>query len=210
MVGTVPDAPVRAALSRGDVTGAATLVLDAYARELKSYFQAVVRDDDASRELFVELGEQLMKSLPRFRGDSSVRTFVYAIAWNLVGQHRRKKRRDRRNEGLDEDDARLVAPGPRTPTANFRRTSAKLRLEEARARLTEEELGLLVLRVDRAMSWSEIGVVLGVGAAPADTAILRKRFERIVKRLRTWVAPAESDTASESSASHPRRATRPR
>lgn len=190
MKAAAPDALVRGALDKSDVAGAAKLVLDAYGRELSAYFMAVVRDEDAGRELFVELGEQLMKSLPRFRAESSVRTFVYAIAWNLVGQHRRQKRRDRRNEPLDDEDARLAAPGPRTPTAQFRRTSAKARLEEARARLTQEELGLLVLRVDRGMSWSEIGVVLGVGAAPAETAILRKRFERIVKRLRAWVAPS--------------------
>ena len=178
---------IRAALTRGDVREAIRLLLATYGPELRAYLLANVRDRERAKELESELGEQLLSSLPRFRGDSSVRTYVYAIAWNVVRHDRRRARRARDAEPISEGDPRFVAPGERTRTPAFRRTTARLRLEAARASLAPDELNLLVLRVDRQMPWSEIGAILGTGTSAAATAVLRKRFERLVQRLRRSV-----------------------
>lgn len=181
------DAEVKSALARGDTRAAVEATMEVLGPELRGYLHATVRDADGAAELYGELGEQLMIGIPRFRGESSVRTYVYAIAWNLVRYHRRRTRRERARQVVEADDSRLEAPDPRTPTAPHLRTTSKLRLAEARSKLTPEELTLIVLRVDRGMAWSEIGAILGVGTAAADTAVLRKRFERLVRRLRDFI-----------------------
>lgn len=183
------DTSVKEALARGDRNHAVTLVLRTLDRELRAYLGAVLRDDDAAKELLATLGEQLLVSLPRFRGQSSVRTYVYGIAWNLVRTQQRRAARARRRAAHEGTLDALPARQTRTPTPLYMRTTAKDRLRAARDSLTPEELNLIVLRVDRVMSWKEIGEVVGTGGTPTDTAILRKRFERLVRRLRAQVAP---------------------
>jgi RNA polymerase sigma-70 factor (ECF subfamily) len=43
---------------------------------------------------------------------------------------------------------------------------------------------MIILRFDRGLSWTEVAQVLAAGGAPVDEAALRKRFERLKKRLR--------------------------
>jgi RNA polymerase sigma-70 factor, ECF subfamily len=52
---------------------------------------------------------------------------------------------------------------------------------ELRALLSAEEQALLTLRLDRGLAWAEIANILG---AAESAATLRKRFERIKRRLR--------------------------
>lgn len=186
------DVEVRAALARADTRAAVQATMEALGEELRAYLMSTVRDADTASELYAELGEQLVIGMPRFRGESSVRTYVYAIAWNLVRYQRRRTRRDRAHRELHVSESRLQAPGPRTATAPHLRTTSKLRLAEARSRLTPEELTLIVLRVDRGMAWADIGAILGVGTTAAETAVLRKRFERLVRRLRDYIRRDEA------------------
>jgi RNA polymerase sigma-70 factor, ECF subfamily len=58
------------------------------------------------------------------------------------------------------------------------------RLASLRASLKPEDQTLLILRVDKGLSWKEIANVFAeAGDAPPDPAALRKRFERLKERL---------------------------
>jgi RNA polymerase sigma-70 factor (ECF subfamily) len=59
------------------------------------------------------------------------------------------------------------------------RTDVKQGVAKLRERLDPDDQTLLILRVDRDLSWREVADVMGLGE-PA----LRKRFERIKTRLR--------------------------
>lgn len=48
-----------------------------------------------------------------------------------------------------------------------------------RRKLEPEEQTLLILRLDRGLSWDELATVM----APASAATLRKRFERLRERI---------------------------
>jgi RNA polymerase sigma-70 factor, ECF subfamily len=57
-------------------------------------------------------------------------------------------------------------------------------IERLRAMLTPEERTLLVLRLDRDLSWREVAIVLEEEQGePVEEAALRKRFERVKERL---------------------------
>ncbi len=57
------------------------------------------------------------------------------------------------------------------------------RLAKLRESLKPEEQTLLILRVDKGLSWKEIAQVLADEEAPPDVGALRKRFERLKERL---------------------------
>ena len=79
-----------------------------------------------------------------------------------------------------------VVEAVRTTTALHLRTEIKDAFAKLRDALEPEDHMLLGLRVDRRMAWNEIARVLGSDpdAVDKDAAALRKRFERLKKRLR--------------------------
>ena len=78
----------------------------------------------------------------------------------------------------------------RSRTRPYLRTDVKDRLSQLRATLTPDEQSLLVLRVDRGLSWEEVGRVLCDDGEPDDASIrrhavnLRQRFRQLTERLR--------------------------
>jgi len=62
-------------------------------------------------------------------------------------------------------------------------SSPQDRLARLRASLEPEERTLLILRLDREMSWNEVAEVLSVEGGPVDAAAVRKRFERVKDKL---------------------------
>ncbi len=176
---------IRAALDRG--TGPATLaMLRAYGNELLGYLIATTRDRELGEELYQELSEELLRSLPRFRGESSFRTFAYAIAWNLVREHRRKLAR-RKDEPLDDEIADRIPAAVRTETRSYLKTDAREKIAKLRERLSAEDQTLLFLRVERQMSWKDVARVMENDESSATVASLRKRHERLVRKLRQWI-----------------------
>jgi RNA polymerase sigma-70 factor (ECF subfamily) len=54
---------------------------------------------------------------------------------------------------------------------------------KVRESLDSEEQTLLILRVDKGMSWEDIPEVMRADGEPATPAALRKRFERLKEKL---------------------------
>ncbi|HWB73742.1 MAG TPA: sigma-70 family RNA polymerase sigma factor [Nannocystaceae bacterium] len=181
------DTRVRAALDRGDTTAAATLLVDELGSELLGYLWLAARSWGDGDELFSRLCERLWRGLPRFRFECPVRTWTYVIARNLV---RTESVRTRKREDVvalaevPELIERVAAV--RTSTLANTTADALARLEALRTALDEHDRTLLILRVDRRMSWRDIAEVLADGDEDREkvAARLRKRFERVKDRLR--------------------------
>lgn len=131
--------------------------------------------------------------MPAFAWDSSLRTWLYAIARNIMRTNRRNAaRRERRGPRAGESALDEVALAVRTETLAFLRTEKRTRLQALRDELPEEDRILLVLRVDRKLAWDDLARVLADAApvtldGPAltrETARLRKRFQLVKERLR--------------------------
>jgi RNA polymerase sigma-70 factor (ECF subfamily) len=86
-----------------------------------------------------------------------------------------------------------LAAQVRTATLPFLQTGHKNALRELRDRLPPEDRMLLVLRVDRQLSWTELAHVFLDDAGPdaarvkQEAARLRKRFQLVKDRLRRWI-----------------------
>jgi RNA polymerase sigma-70 factor (ECF subfamily) len=178
------EAPIRALSAAGDHAGATTAALRLYGSELLGFLHARARNDDLAAEAFAELGEDVWRGLPGFRWESSLRCWLYLLARNALGQLVRDPRR-RRDRNLPLSAAPEVVAAVRTVTAEYHKTEVKDELRVLREQLSSEEHELLLLRLDRDLSWKEIAEVLGgEGDVAARAATLRKRFERAKERLR--------------------------
>lgn len=178
------EAPLRAAAERGDWEHAVTSALRLYGTELLSFLQAVAKNDDLAAEAFAELSEDLWRGLPSFRWSSSLRSWLYTLARNALNQLRRDPRR-RAERNLPLSIAPEVEGVLRTATRDIQRTEVKDAFRELREELHPEEHELLLLRLDRELSWKDIARITGGDAdVDARAASLRKRFERAKERLK--------------------------
>lgn len=177
---------ILAALDRGAPAEAATVALRAYGPGIFAYLVVVLRDRVMAEEAFADFGEQLWKAIGGFRRECSFRAWAYRIAW-CSAVHALRDPYRRRGRRLETREVSEILAPIRTQTARWLETESKSQLEELRASLEPAERALLVLRLDRRLSWSEIARALqedGDGETLATDAALRKRFERIKEKLR--------------------------
>jgi len=175
------DEKVREQLDRGDQREAASAALHALGPPILGYLEAIVTEPDAARDVFQVFAEEMWRALPGWRGEGSLRAWCYRLAWRAHARFRREawqKRRERLRTTMASRIAASIAsnesrlPGGRED-----------RLARLRATLTPEEQTLLILRLDRELSWSEVAEVLSHDADPVDPPALRKRFERLRDKL---------------------------
>ncbi|HEY8041881.1 MAG TPA: sigma-70 family RNA polymerase sigma factor [Polyangiaceae bacterium] len=188
---------VRALSDGGDQAGAATLALKGYGPEIFGFLIAVHGNEADASDIFSELAEALWRGLPGFAWESTLRTWAYSVARNIMRRRRRDAgRRQRRGPRAGDSALEGIAQAVRTETLSYLRTEKKTRLQALRDALPEEDRMLLVLRLDRQLSWNELARVLAEGAEgdgdasmddaalARESARLRKRFQLVKDRLR--------------------------
>jgi RNA polymerase sigma-70 factor (ECF subfamily) len=170
------ESKIRAAHDAGDLAQAATLALEGYGPEILGYLAAISSNIDDAGETFSDFSEDLWRGLPEFRWQSTFRTWAYVLARHAM---HRKNRGKRRHLPLSAAPISQIEQQVRDKTLAHLRTEVKDRFVALRASLPPDDQTLLVLRVDRDMSWDDIALVLNKKAPT-----LRKRFERVKERLR--------------------------
>jgi RNA polymerase sigma-70 factor (ECF subfamily) len=175
--------------SRGAFDEAATWLLRAYGPEILTYLASLEHEVDEARDVFSEFCVALWQSLPRFRGECSLRTYCYVLARRKWARSLRTRGRRRAEVPLSRE-AEAVAAEVRDSTAEYLRSEARQRLLAVRAALDADDHTLLVLRLHRKLAWPDIARVLSDGDEPSDAEItrlaatLRKRYERLKEQLR--------------------------
>jgi RNA polymerase sigma-70 factor, ECF subfamily len=177
---------LRRAFDAGDLGQVATLALTGYGAEIMGYLVGVLRSPGDADEVFGELCVDLWSSLSRFRWECSLRAWAYTLARHRAYAFGRDPAR-RAVPLSSVPELADVAAQVRTATRDYLRTEVKDRVARLREQLDDEERTLLILRVDRDLSWAEIALILEVGEPT-----LRKRFERVKIHLREL---ADADAA---------------
>lgn len=187
-----PEAELRELWAAQRFGEAATLVLERYGRELLTYLVAIARSETDGAEAFSQLTEDLWRGLPRFRWQSTARTWCYTLARNALFRVRRTARR-RGGPAIALSDAPALARAAqqiRTATLTYLRTQVKDELAMLREQLSPDDQAILILRVDRKLPWLDVARALaGEDELPDDelgrlSATLRKRFARIKADLK--------------------------
>jgi RNA polymerase sigma-70 factor (ECF subfamily) len=169
-------------LDAGDLAGAATEALRGYGPQVLGYLTAVLRDEDDARDVFSQFAEDLWRGLPGFRRESAVRTWAFRLAWHAASRFTRDPYR-RRGRPMLSTEASKIAEEVRSTMSTYAPGGRADKLSRLRQSLDPEEQTLLILRVDKNMSWEEVSEVLRAEGTDTTPVALRKRFERLKEKL---------------------------
>jgi len=125
----------------------------------------------------------LWTALPRFRGESSERTWVYRVAHNTaISFVTRRKRRSQREQSWTGPDFPAASA---SPESNVIEDQQRVRLWAAVAELALADRQIVVLHLE-GLSAAEIETVTGLSAGNVATRLTRLR-QRLVSRMRGGV-----------------------
>jgi RNA polymerase sigma-70 factor (ECF subfamily) len=179
--GMTLDARVRALLTGGRCSDAAALAIRELGPQVLAYVSSLVRSESDAREIFAQFAEDLWKGLPQFRGEASLRGWAYRIAWHATARYARDPYRQR-GRRLETHEASALAAEVLTTVGQ--EAWCADRIATLRAGLAPDDQTLLILRVNRGLSWREVAHVMAEDGRPPPTeATLRKRFERLKSKL---------------------------
>lgn len=156
-----PDGELIARWRAGDER-AATVLVERHAPSVARYV-ASLGDREGAEELVQDTFVRAFASLEAFRGESSLRTWLFTIARRLVLDRRRASRRRRDAQELQDDDAVTEYDALDGLIAE----EAHRKMRGAIERLTPTQREVFRLRVNDGLSYKEIADVVGTteGAA---------------------------------------------
>lgn len=126
--------------------------------------------DDVFQAVFVEV----LRSLPRFRGHSSLRTWIHRITLNVAYQEMRLQYRARATSPIDEVDE---PSSEQDLEADLERKEAGRRLYEALEALDPKKRMAIVLHDIEGLTLKEIGEQLGRPLQTVATQVRTGRAE---------------------------------
>lgn len=172
----------------GQLKEVATLAIESYGAEVLRFLELMLHDHADSADAFSQACEDLWKGLPRFEGRASMKTWFYTLARHAASRLRRSAHPHRLTGVSEVSD---IAERVRSRTRPHLRTEVKVGFAAIRETLDEADRLLLVLRVDRAMSWTDVARVMAdEGDDDSDEQVtraaarLRKRFQSVKESIR--------------------------
>jgi RNA polymerase sigma-70 factor (ECF subfamily) len=146
-------------------------------------------DSEEARDVAQEVFLQVFRTLGRFEGRSTLKTWIYRIVVNQCRNRQRwwKRRRRERSCPIDglgpADEARLAERGPEGPDTRFERRERARRVQRALERIRFEHRAVLLLREVEGLSCEEIAGTLSL---PEGT--VKSRLSRAREALRAALA----------------------
>ena len=151
-------------------------------------------DRDEALDLSQEVFLRVFRTIHRFRGQSTLRTWIYRIAVNQARNRHRFWRRRHRNDQVSLD-THIATYGefPSTlglsrPDRVFEQKQLGARLQEALDRLPFEQRTAIVLREIDGLSYEDIAFSLGVAIGTVKSRLTRAR-QALREDLRTERKP---------------------
>ncbi len=181
-------------LRAGDHAEATTRAIKGFGPEILGFLVGITRREADAVDAFSIFCENLWKGLPSFRWECALRTWCYVVARRAAyRQARGHHGADRLSTGAME----RIADSITTATLPFIRAQQHAAVIELREALDPEDRMLLALRVDKELDWRDVARVMAEEESAEISsdeevdrraASLRKRFERVKKKLREAAA----------------------
>jgi len=163
----------------GDEAACAELVAE-HQRMVFQLAMNLLGERDEALDLSQEVFLRVFRTIHRFRGQSSLRTWIYRIAVNQArNRHRFWRRRHRADQvSLDqhiETHGELVSTGESTPDRVLAQKELAERLQHALDQLPFDQRTAIVLREIDGLSYEEIAFSLGVAIGTVKSRLTRAR-----------------------------------
>jgi RNA polymerase sigma-70 factor (ECF subfamily) len=179
-----------------DGTEAAYEALTAeYQQPVYNLVSRLLNDPSDACDIVQEVFIKVFRKIGAFRGESSLKTWIYRIAVNEAYNYKRWFSRHRKQEvGLENDDegsfnySQKLADPARSPFDSVSDVEQHALVETALARLNPSFRTAVVLRDIEELSYEEIAEVLQVALGTVKSRILRGR-EALRKELAGQLEP---------------------
>lgn len=169
-----------------------------YQHQVYSLVYRLLSDPSEAPDIVQEVFLKIFRNIGHFRGQSSLRTWIYRIAVNEAHNQRRWFSRHRQqevgfgaaDEGVPAYEDVMAARG-RSPLDLACDTETRRTVEEALQELNPVFRSVLVLREMEELSYEEIATILDISLGTVKSRILRGR-EALRRKLVGRIEPAPS------------------
>jgi RNA polymerase sigma-70 factor (ECF subfamily) len=163
----------------GEETACAELVAE-HQRMVVQLAVNLLGDREEALDLSQEVFLRVFRTISRFRGQSTLRTWIYRIAINQArNRHRFWRRRHRADQvSLDQHVAahgEFVSAGEARPDRMLAQKELAARLKSALDHLPFDQRTAIVLREIDGLSYDEIAYSLGVAVGTVKSRLTRAR-----------------------------------
>lgn len=169
------DAELAPLLTAERFVEATTLVLRNLGPEILGFLSAVLGNVDGD-EVFAAFSESLWRSLVAYRSRCGIRTWAYMLARQQIARHRKGARRHPQQVRISE-----LADVLQEVRKTY--TTRRATLTQLRSELSIEDRELLILRIDRELSFDEIALLFVEDGTSADEQALHREAARLRKRF---------------------------
>jgi RNA polymerase sigma-70 factor, ECF subfamily len=165
--------------AEGDESASAQLVAE-HQRMVYQLALNLLGDRDEALDLSQEVFLRVFRTIHRFRGQSSLRTWIYRIAVNQArNRHRFWRRRHRADQvSLDQhlaDHGDFLSTRDATPDRVLAQKELATQLNQALDGLPFDQRTAIVLREIDGLSYEEIAYSLGVAVGTVKSRLTRAR-----------------------------------
>ncbi len=179
-------------LRNGDPSAFRSLV-DAYQDRVYNTIYGFVHDTDDALDLTQDVFVEFYQSFSKFRGDSSINTWIYRIAVNKALNHLRRKKQTPfsflfRKPGTEKSTNILADPADSAlnPSASLENTELKQQLQQAIDALPEKQRIAFILDKLEDMPYKEIASVMQTSLSAVESLIHRAKLNLQKNLLEVW------------------------
>jgi RNA polymerase sigma-70 factor (ECF subfamily) len=186
---------VRDYMAQGQFALAIDVLVQCYQDAIVSYCQCHLLEQDVAHEVAQEVFLAAFEGLPGFRGHSSIKTWLYGIAFKkcLEVERNRKRREALVRDHQETIGARVHCDPPRPPEDILSYERRRRRVWHALRRLRVYERELLVLRYLEDLTYDEIAGILKVSRRTVERHLPRAeaKFFQAYERGHTHAIPRQ-------------------
>lgn len=177
---------IRGLVRSSEPTSATAAALRVYGSEIFGFLVGALDDSHRAREVYGATSDLVTQGLPSFTWSCTLRTWMYAMARVAIRQRASSRDLTARAES-SESGKRDSPPFPRLRP--YRVAAVRRAASFLRRTLSIEDREILVLRVDRRLSWRELALTsIGTTASELDVSAEESRLQERFRRIRTSLA----------------------
>lgn len=140
----------------------------------------LVNNRDDAADLAQEVFLKAWRSLPNFRGNSSLSTWLYRMATNLCIDHLRycRTRQGLRGPSLDDEESTIPEPGDWSldPHHKLEKTEISRAIERGLSALPEHYRQIITLREIAGLDYQELAAALDIDLGTVKSRLSRARL----------------------------------
>lgn len=162
-----------------------TALYQRYAGQVYARLSQLVGPTPDREDLLQQVFLELYRSLPRFRADSSIGTFIHSIAVHVALDHLRRRKRRSQDMSADELDLDEMIDGSPTPEDRARRRDELRQVFALLERMKPDKRIAFALVAIAGLSLDDAAELVGCNADAMKQRVLRARRELLDMLERT-------------------------